>query len=623
MREFKVTNSIIRKMIYFFALLILLVISIIVTGSYYLTKVQDLTVIIDNNYKIKNNIEAIENDLLSSKILPDIEDYTILNKEDIADNISKRLPVIENIFEVLSVKVNKDLKTSYENVINDYEVLRDNVINREKYDGNTINLYKRYKEVIYRELEEIDLILIQEKDKELENMKRTLSILIVFVGVIIFAGIYIVNDEIISPIKNITGFFKRNAQSYSFTEFKIENNNEIGLLMENYNQLKHRLVTMESVIRHISAKDKFEEIFDYIFDNFKDFIPYDRIGIAVLNKDEEGITALRAKSNFQILLGEEYTESLENSSLVGVIKDNEPRIINDLEEYLINKPTSKSTEIILKEGMRSSLTLPLLVGEKCVGVVFFSSSQKNSYDKKHINLLSNIANSLAVSFNKSFLQHDLVISTVVGFAKLVESKDNETGDHLERMSRYSVLMAELLNEEGYYTDEIDEGFMKKLSVYSQLHDIGKVGIKDNILLKPGKLTFEEFEEMKKHTNIGAEILENMNMKLESYKKDYYKMGIDIAKCHHEKYDGSGYPEGLIGDDIPVSARIVAIGDVFDALTSPRPYKEAFDLEKTIGIILDGRGKHFDPIMVDVFIKYKSKFIELKRYLWAKENQKNS
>jgi HD-GYP domain-containing protein (c-di-GMP phosphodiesterase class II) len=622
MVKFKFGNSIVKKLLFFFSLLIVVVMMTMFSTNRFLSKIESATQVIDYNYEIRNNIEGVENNLLSSKVLPSIEKITILNRDELEEKTRKNTIAIYELLDKIQLIVDdKEILDQYRYIREDYESLEENIINAKEYDGNTINLYKRYKEVIYNSLDNVTEKLEDSKNDSFDQMKKQIQFFVALMILIILLGIYIVNGEIFKPIIAITGFFKRNAQSYSFTEFEVRKRNEIGLLMENYNQLKHRLVTMESITRQISSKDSFEEIFDYIFESFKDFIPYDRIGIAVLNDDEKGITALRAKSNLPILLGSDYSEKLLNSSLSGVIEENEPRIINDLQEYLENKPESKSTEIIVREGMKSSLTLPLLVGSKCVGVVFFSSIKANSYNKNHINILNNVTNSLSVAFYKSFLQNDLVISTIVGFAKLVESKDNETGDHLGRMSQYSVLIAELMSSEGLYRGIINEEFIKQIGVYSQLHDIGKVGISDKVLLKPGKLTREEFEDMKRHTLIGAGILENMNSKLKSYNKQYYKLGIDITKYHHEKYDGSGYPEGISGEEIPLAARIVALGDVLDALSSPRPYKKAFSIEKSIEIIIEGRGNHFDPQIVDVFVNYQNKFIELHNYLWAKENFK--
>lgn len=195
--------------------------------------------------------------------------------------------------------------------------------------------------------------------------------------------------------------------------------------------------------------------------------------------------------------------------------------------------------------------------------------------------------------------------TMFTLAKLAESRDPETGKHLERISHYSKLLATKLFDRGKFLDTIDNQFIKNIFVSSPLHDIGKVGIEDRVLLKAGKLSEEEYEIMKKHTLIGGQTLE------ESAKKFYYssflKMGIEIAYYHHEKYDGTGYPFGLKGENIPLSARIVALADVYDALTSKRVYKPALPHEKAFQIIIEGKGVHFDPVIVQAFIECEKEF----------------
>jgi HD-GYP domain-containing protein (c-di-GMP phosphodiesterase class II) len=177
---------------------------------------------------------------------------------------------------------------------------------------------------------------------------------------------------------------------------------------------------------------------------------------------------------------------------------------------------------------------------------------------------------------------------------------------LERMAIYTRAIAELLYESNLYTDEISIEYIEQLERFSPLHDIGKVGIIDGILLKPGKLTPEEFNEMKKHAAFGAQVLRSSEENMQKKGKTLFGMGIDIAEGHHEKWDGSGYPHGKKGEEIPLSARIVALADGFDALTSKRPYKNAFPLEVSLNIIEEGRGKHFDPNIVDIFLANRSR-----------------
>ena len=188
--------------------------------------------------------------------------------------------------------------------------------------------------------------------------------------------------------------------------------------------------------------------------------------------------------------------------------------------------------------------------------------------------------------------------TVFTLAKVAESRDAETGEHLLRMRSYSQSIAEHLSREGPYAEQIDQQFLDNLYRSSPLHDIGKVGISDAILLKPGLLTPEQSEIIKQHTIIGANILDQAVTRSPS--GSFLAMAVSIARFHHERFDGTGYLEGLAGGDIPLPARIVAVADVFDALTSVRPYKPAYGIETAREIIEDGSGTHFDPVIVDAF-----------------------
>ena len=197
------------------------------------------------------------------------------------------------------------------------------------------------------------------------------------------------------------------------------------------------------------------------------------------------------------------------------------------------------------------------------------------------------------------------IATIFAMAKLAESRDNDTGDHLKRIQIFCWLIAEKLSIHSKYKDKINWDFIDILQKASPLHDIGKVGVRDVILLKPGKLTPEEFEEMKQHTSIGANTLREVYQK---YPGNYFiKIGIEIAESHHEKWDGSGYPEGLCGNEIPLSARIMALADVYDALRSKRVYKHAYSNEKTREIIIQESGKHFDSLIVEIFLEFEQEF----------------
>ena len=181
------------------------------------------------------------------------------------------------------------------------------------------------------------------------------------------------------------------------------------------------------------------------------------------------------------------------------------------------------------------------------------------------------------------------LDTVYRLARAAEYKDEDTGSHVERMSHYSSAIARKLG--------LDNDFVERILWAAPMHDIGKIGIPDRVLQKPGKLDDEEWVIMRSHTTIGAEILKDASA-------DFIKLAADIAISHHEKWNGSGYPRGIKGADIPLAGRIVALADVFDALTSERPYKTAFPLEKALAIIKESRGSHFDSEVVNAFLAIK-------------------
>lgn len=200
------------------------------------------------------------------------------------------------------------------------------------------------------------------------------------------------------------------------------------------------------------------------------------------------------------------------------------------------------------------------------------------------------------------------METIFSLAKLAQSRDDDTGSHLERVQEYCKELSLELQKTPKYQSVIDDRFVKNIFHASPLHDIGKVGIPDSILLKNGRLTPEEFDEMKKHTTIGAETLKEVNQKFGQ--NAFIEMGLVIAEKHHEKWDGTGYPFGISGEEIPLPARIMALADVYDALRAKRVYKEPFSHEKSRDIILEGRGTHFDPDIVDAFMAINEKFNDI-------------
>ena len=189
--------------------------------------------------------------------------------------------------------------------------------------------------------------------------------------------------------------------------------------------------------------------------------------------------------------------------------------------------------------------------------------------------------------------------TVHALARLAETRDPETGNHLLRTQEYVRTLALRLRREPAYAGQLDDHTVALLAKSAPLHDIGKVGIPDNVLLKPGKLTPEEWTVMKTHARIGAEAIEHAEHDV-AHPVEFLQCAKQIARSHHERWDGSGYPDGLAGDAIPLAARLMALADVYDALISRRVYKPPFSHEKAREMILAERGRHFDPAVVDAF-----------------------
>jgi response regulator RpfG family c-di-GMP phosphodiesterase len=237
--------------------------------------------------------------------------------------------------------------------------------------------------------------------------------------------------------------------------------------------------------------------------------------------------------------------------------------------------------------------------------------QKKQLQKTNAEYRKEIESRIRTEAELLSLNENLVLARsaiILGLAKIAEYRDSDTGEHLSRIKEFNRILAIQLSEQPQYADYITIEYINDLCESSILHDIGKVGISDAILLKPGKLTDEEFEMIKKHPIIGGDTIKSIEKNIHA--QTFLTLGREIAYMHHEKWDGSGYPRGLAGENISLSARITAVSDVYDALTTKRCYKDAFSHEMACKIIEEGRGTHFDPSIVDAFIAVKSEFERL-------------
>jgi HD-GYP domain-containing protein (c-di-GMP phosphodiesterase class II) len=221
-------------------------------------------------------------------------------------------------------------------------------------------------------------------------------------------------------------------------------------------------------------------------------------------------------------------------------------------------------------------------------------------------MISTLSNVIEVLNRKVKALSDTEDATIETFAKLAEFRDMNTGGHIERTKEYVLIIADTLQKKGKYRELLTDEYVELLYKSAPLHDIGKIGIPDSILLKRGKLTVEEMEVMKKHTIYGRDILLRSERKLGS--NSFLKLAAEIAYTHQERWDGSGYPQGLRREEIPLSGRIMAVADVYDALRSDRPYKKAMDHEKSIAYLKANGGVLFDPYLIELLPELERKFL---------------
>lgn len=219
---------------------------------------------------------------------------------------------------------------------------------------------------------------------------------------------------------------------------------------------------------------------------------------------------------------------------------------------------------------------------------------------------------LEAEVSRRMAENELIQTVSIrALAYLAETRDPETGNHILRTQGYVNLLARLMKSHPRFSSVLTPHYIKLLTLSAPLHDIGKVGIPDCILQKPGKLTAEEWVIMKTHTVLGSEAIDKAESDAEK-PVEFLKLAKEIAHWHHEKWDGSGYPDGLVGENIPISARLMALADVFDALISRRVYKPSMPNDEAKAIIANGRNKHFDPDMTDAFIAHYEEFEAIAR-----------
>jgi len=414
----------------------------------------------------------------------------------------------------------------------------------------------------------------------------------------------------VRPLRTTVAGFERVAKGDFNHQIEINGGSELGRMADNFNSMTVSLNAIFRLTDRISQANNLDETLRYVFEEFRPLLPLDWVGMLALNAEGDRYELQRLYTDGTTSLREGDLFRTEGSLLARAMVSSEPLHIPCLAEAVAANSSMEFAGRLSRDGRQSALFYPLSSERQWGVVVAFAYSEANAYSAEHLELLSNIARQVAHAFEKSVVTENLVVSAITGLARLAENRDPETGDHLVRMAIYSAYIAEELGREGRYHGQINADYVRDLHRFAPMHDIGKVGVEDSILLKPGRLEPEERKEMERHPVIGGEVLRGCEAQMNAVGHSMFTLGIEIAECHHEHFDGNGYPAGLSGEDIPLSARIVAVADVFDALTSRRPYKEAWTVERALGVIDEEAGHHFDPEVVSAFHQAMPRVMEV-------------
>ncbi len=331
-----------------------------------------------------------------------------------------------------------------------------------------------------------------------------------------------------------------------------------------------------------------------------------RVAVALYDHDTDLLKTFISSSDNQTPLANYQAKLSDTESLQEVIKNADPRVINDLSTL---KHSDKAhTKALLDAGYLSSYTLPMIFNDHFFGFVFFNAGEKDVFTEHVMVELDMIGHMIGLLIYNERSSIRTLVATVKSALDMTHSRDPETAYHLERMSRYTRLIAKALADRYGFDDQ----YIEHIYLFAPLHDLGKIKVPDRILLKPDKLTREEFSIMKSHPQDGRDLIDSL---LENYGLNgigHVDMLRNIANYHHEFIDGSGYPEGLAGEDIPIEARIVTVADVFDALTSERPYKKAWNNEAAYQKLRELSGIQFDPQCVEALLAHTDEIEEIQR-----------
>jgi response regulator RpfG family c-di-GMP phosphodiesterase len=430
-----------------------------------------------------------------------------------------------------------------------------------------------------------------------------IALLITQIVIIIAALIYTLNQapRLTERLRALVYAQTSTSRQSSMTRF--QELNEIYRYIDELEDERNFLLELrESLARVYGVDDVMDALFEFLNRRFHVF----RLGAAFVDYSKQQIIAeYGVIESGEVKLGPGFTQTFNETSISELLSAPAVRVDVDIQASLDQRPNSKSLRLIVAEGIRSNVTMPLKVGDFVFGFLFVSSNQANYFTSQHLESLQEVLSEVTSILHRAFFTKVIFSKIVVNFANLVEQRDEDTGQHLTRMVEYSRLIASALQKDLDPNYAIDARFVLELQRSAATHDLGKVSVPDDVLKKPGPLSKAEWAIMRQHPESGAKIFQDFREGLRNFDQTLFKMAEDIALYHHEKFDGSGYPMGLKGQAIPLAARIVAVADVFDALSSRRAYKEAMSLDESFEALRALKGTHLDPHLVDVFLNLET------------------
>ncbi len=608
-------------------LISIIAVVMIVTNFYMEESFKTLDRVELDNYKLSNKLKEMD---LPIKVVGNISQQTV---EDIDKELRLREALNSNLKSIVSIKDASTLlieETIIE--IKESTVIVPTVIKPNQLYSELSHIEEHISDMIVDvleiqargELDNSDYIKSIEKNYQdtlyhydlyytsyLKYATEVRNILVVSLNIALAALIFVIMGLIALIFRLINTDMRLIEKAYAQIErhdFKIEKVlkrvyfNEEVKIQETMKKFFDNQRIIKEFQTLVSKNYVIDDIIDHLLLVSNELMGVERVAIAFYDELNNVLITEYGVSIYEnIYLDVGYRSDLNNSSLNRIIKNRRGYINNNILEDYQNNPNSEAMSLIIKEGIRSNMSIPLIINNDVFGVVFFSSKNENHFSQENYDFAESLLYEITGVLNRSYLMKVFIIRMTNTIARLVDKKDIETGVHINRMVKYSTLIAYNLSKMKISTHEVDNKMVLAIERNAAIHDIGKVATPDIILKKPGKLTKEEFEIMKDHAAVGGDIFKEINKELDQFELSYYHTAEVIARYHHEKWDGSGYPEALKAYEIPLEARIVAVADVFDALSSKRVYKEAFGFEESLQYIREQSGKHFDPIVIKAFM----------------------